>query len=125
MKYSQELILSRGLVKVSCLLIDEEGVRHPDELDVLSPHHQLLQPGPLGEREPRVSPKLAEVHVKREVLDGSGKNLALSRHFLPLLFVFDNTECSRYKDTHDEAASRRWLVHSLLDCVLSMQTVND
>ena len=25
------------------LLVDEERVGHPDELDVLGPHHQLLQ----------------------------------------------------------------------------------
>ena len=32
------------------LLVDEEGVRHPDELDVVRPHHQLLEPPLRGNR---------------------------------------------------------------------------
>ena len=46
------------------LLVDEEGVWHPDELDVLGPHHQLLQVLWPLEREPRVSPELAGGRIK-------------------------------------------------------------
>ena len=46
------------------LLVDEESVGHPDELDVLRPHHQLLQVLRPLERQPRVSPELAGGRIK-------------------------------------------------------------
>ena len=59
----QELVFRRGLVEVSRLLIHEERVRHPDEVNVLCTHHQLLQARPLREGEAGVLPELPEVHV--------------------------------------------------------------
>ena len=38
----QELVLLRGGVEVSRLLVDEEGVRHPDLLDVVRRHHDRV-----------------------------------------------------------------------------------
>ncbi len=55
-------------MEVGGLLVDEEGVRHPDLVDVLRAHHQLVQRGRLLEGEARVRPKLTEVHVQGEVL---------------------------------------------------------
>ena len=68
LRYSQELVLRGGFVEGGDLLVDEEGVRHPDEADVLRPHHQLLDTkvGPV-ELEPVVGPELTEVHVEGEV----------------------------------------------------------
>ena len=40
----------RGCMEPGLLLVDEEGVRHPDELDVVRPHHQLLEPPLRGNR---------------------------------------------------------------------------
>ena len=68
MQDPEELVLSGGLVKVGCLFVDKERVRHPDQLYVLCPHHQLLEPALPLEGEPRVAPELPEVHVQREVL---------------------------------------------------------
>ncbi len=55
-------------MKVRGLFIDKERVWHPDQLNVLSPHHQLLEAAPPLELEAGVTPKLAEVHVQGEVL---------------------------------------------------------
>ena len=33
----------RGLMEAGDLLVDEEGVGYPDELDVVRTHHQLVQ----------------------------------------------------------------------------------
>ena len=68
LRYSQELVFRGGFVEGGDLLVDEESVRHPDEPDVLRPHHQLLDTkvGPV-ELEPVVWPELTEVHVEGEV----------------------------------------------------------
>lgn len=55
-------------MKVRGLFVDKEGVWHPDELNVLGPHHQLLEAAPPLELEAGVTPELAEVHVQGEVL---------------------------------------------------------
>jgi hypothetical protein len=68
----EELVLRGGLVEVSCLLINKEGVRHPYELDVLCPNNQLFQAWAALEGEPWVLPKLAEIHVQGEVLEKQG-----------------------------------------------------
>lgn len=68
MQNSQELIVSGGIVKVSCFLINEEGVRYPDLLNVGCPNHQLLQAWLWLEGETGIPPELAEVHVKGKVL---------------------------------------------------------
>ena len=41
--YSEELVLRGGLVEQSDLLVDKEGVRNPDLLDVLCSNNKLLQ----------------------------------------------------------------------------------
>ena len=63
----QELVLRGGLVEQSDLLVDEERVRHPDELDVLRAHHQLLQVRLFIKGQAGVHPELPEVHVEGEV----------------------------------------------------------
>ncbi len=63
MENPQELIFRGGLVKVGSLFVDKKRVRCPDEVNVLGPHHQLLQPLPPLKLQPRVSPELAKVHV--------------------------------------------------------------
>ena len=65
---SQELIFCGGRVEHGDLLVDEECVWDPDELDVLSPHHQLVNPKlVLVKAQSGVTPILSEVHVKSEV----------------------------------------------------------
>ncbi len=64
----EELVLCGGLVKVRAFLVHKERVWHPDLLNVLRAHHQLLEAGPALEREAGVAPELAEVQVQREVL---------------------------------------------------------
>ena len=55
-------------VKESNLFVDKECVGHPDEADVLGPHHQLVDPEVHRVKgEPGVGPELAEVHVEGEV----------------------------------------------------------
>ena len=54
-------------MKESNLLIDKEGVRDPNQPDVLSSHHQLLQILRPLKRQPGVCPELPEVHVEGEV----------------------------------------------------------
>ena len=68
MQDSQELILSGGLVEVGSLLIDEECVRYPNEVDVLGTHHKFLKAGSALERQAGICPELSEVHVHGEVL---------------------------------------------------------
>ena len=68
MQNSEKLILGRGLVEVGCLLVDEERIRDPDQVDVLSTNDQLLQTWPPLKGQPRIGPELSEVHVHREVL---------------------------------------------------------
>ncbi len=55
-------------MKVGGLFVDKERVRHPDELNVLCAHHQLLEASPPLELQAGVAPELAEVHVQGEVL---------------------------------------------------------
>ena len=68
MQNSQELVLGGGLVEVGSLLVDKEGVRNPDQLDVVGAHHKLLKTIPLLKGEARVRPELPEVHVQGKVL---------------------------------------------------------
>jgi hypothetical protein len=67
-KNPQKLIFRGGLVKVGSFFVHKKGVRRPNEINVFSTHHQLLQTLPPLKLEPRVSPELAKVHVKREIL---------------------------------------------------------
>ena len=73
MQNSQELVLGGGLVEVGSLLVDKEGVRNPDQLDVVGAHHKLLKTIPLLKGEARVRPELPEVHVQGEVLQSKPK----------------------------------------------------
>ena len=59
-------------MKVGRFLIDKEGVRNPDQFDIISTHHKFLQAHAPLEREPRVLPKLSEVHVECKVLQNVG-----------------------------------------------------
>ena len=83
MHYSQELVLCGGLVEQSDLLIDKEGVRNPDELDVLCSNNKLFQINLSVKSQsentyflnveflsfslPGIRPELPEVHVEGEV----------------------------------------------------------
>jgi len=64
----QELVFRGGLVKVGGLLVDEEGVGHPDLADVLRPHHEFLEARSLLEGQARIDPKLSKIHVEGEIL---------------------------------------------------------
>lgn len=72
---TNELVAGGGDVKVRLLLVDEEGVGHPDVLDELRSDAQRLDARSFLEREPRVRPELPEVKIQREVLarDTGGK----------------------------------------------------
>ena len=65
LRYSEELVLRGGLVEGGDLLVDEEGVRDPDEPDVLCSNHELIDPE-LGtiESQSGVCPELSEVLKK-------------------------------------------------------------
>ena len=82
--YSEELVLRGGLVEQSDLLVDKEGVRNPDLLDVLCSNNKLLQINlsvkSQSEKQifstlnvflfrvlPGICPELPEVHVEGEV----------------------------------------------------------
>ena len=67
MQDSQELVFRCSLVEQGNLLVDEEGVGDPDELDVLRPHHQLLQVWLFVKGQSRIHPELSKVHVEGEV----------------------------------------------------------
>ena len=68
MQYSQELIICGGIVKIRRFLVNKEGVWDPDQLNILSADDQLLQARLAFEGEPRIPPKLTEVHVESEIL---------------------------------------------------------
>ena len=72
MQNSQELVFCGRSVKVGCFLIDKEGVGDPDKLNILCPHYKFLETQASLEGEPRVPPKLAEVHVECKVLQNVG-----------------------------------------------------
>ena len=55
-------------MKIGRLFVNEERVRHPNQIDVLSTDHQFLQSWTTLERQPRVLPELTKVHVKGKVL---------------------------------------------------------
>ncbi len=63
----KKLIFCSGLMKQGNLLVDKESIWYPDKLDIFSTNHQLIQPRPAVKRQPRIVPKLPEIHVKREV----------------------------------------------------------
>jgi len=65
---SNEFVACCRNMEVGLLLIDEEGVRHPDVLDEFRSHWKDLDARPLSECKPWVCPKLTEVEVQREVL---------------------------------------------------------
>jgi len=65
---SNEFVACGRNMEVGLLLIDEEGVRHPDVLDEFRSHWQGLDARPLSECKPWICPKLTEVEVQREVL---------------------------------------------------------
>lgn len=65
---ANELVAGGGYVKVRLLLVDEEGVRHPDVLDEFRADAKYLDSFSLFESEPRIRPELPEVKVQREVL---------------------------------------------------------
>lgn len=67
---TNELVAGGSNVKVRLLLVDEEGVGHPDVLDELRADAQRLDVLLFGEREPWVRPELPEVKIQREVLAG-------------------------------------------------------
>ena len=65
---SNEFVACGRNMEVGLLLIDEEGVRHPDVLDEFRSHGQGFDARPLSECKPWICPKLTEVEVQREVL---------------------------------------------------------
>lgn len=65
---ANELVAGGSDVKVRLLLVDEEGVGHPDILDELGADAERLDARALFERESRVRPELPEVKIQREVL---------------------------------------------------------
>ena len=58
----EELVVLGGRVELGRLLVDKEGVRDPDEVDVVRPHHQLAHTA-LAHVKPQslVSPELPAV----------------------------------------------------------------
>ncbi len=50
-------------MEVGRLLVDEECIRNPDEVDVLSTDDQLLQARAPLERQPGVSPELSGANI--------------------------------------------------------------
>jgi hypothetical protein len=56
------------VVEVRRFLVHKKGVGDPDELYVLGADHQLVQVRTPLKREPGITPELAKVHVKREIL---------------------------------------------------------
>ena len=41
-EYSDELIVCGSIVKVSSFFIDKESVGHPNQFNILCPHHKLI-----------------------------------------------------------------------------------
>ena len=69
-QYPQKLIIGRGIVKVGGLFVHKKCVWHPDQLDVFRPYYELFKANLTLKGQPRVLPKLSEVHVQGEVLEG-------------------------------------------------------
>lgn len=68
MMNANELVAGGSDVKVRLLLVDEEGVGHPNILDEFGADAERLDACSLLERESRVRPELSEVKIQREVL---------------------------------------------------------
>lgn len=65
---ANELVAGGSDVKVRLLLVDEEGVGHPNVLDEFRADAERLDARSLLERESRIRPELSEVKIQREVL---------------------------------------------------------
>ena len=68
MHYSQKLIFSSCLMKISSFFVDKECVRNPYLINVFCPNNQLFKTWTNVERQTLVPPKLTEVHIQREIL---------------------------------------------------------
>ena len=44
MQDSEELVFRRGFVEVGRFFIDKERIGYPNQINVFSTHHQLLEP---------------------------------------------------------------------------------
>lgn len=96
---ANELVAGGCYMKVRLLLVDEEGVRHPDILDEFRADAKSLDSLPLFESEPRIRPELPEVKVQREVL-GCAQTAIWKRNGSALmrLLFFSSTFCFVYRD---------------------------
>lgn len=65
---ANELVAGGSDVKVRLLLVDEEGVGHPNVLDEFGADAERLDARSRLERESRVRPELSEVKIQRKVL---------------------------------------------------------
>ena len=67
-------------MKVRCLFIDKERVRHPDKFDIFGTNNKFLKAGAFLKGETRILPELTEVHVERKVLQNVGFGFLLRMH---------------------------------------------
>lgn len=107
---TNELVAGGGDVKVRLLLVDEEGVGHPDVLDELRADAQRLDARPRLEREPRVRPELPEVEIQREVLTRDTRDFIRDGHRLNKFFKLRSPAGATWKNVKSASTSRGILV---------------
>jgi hypothetical protein len=101
-EYPQKLIFRGGLVKVGSFFVHKKCVRRPNEVNIFSTHDELLQPLPPLKLEPRVSPELAKVHVKREILKKMSKFIQANLDFFFALSRMRKRELNFFGQKHQE-----------------------
>lgn len=115
---TNELVAGGGDVKVRLLLVDEEGVGHPDVLDELRADAQRLDAHPRLEREPRVRPELPEVEIQREVLTRDTRHFIRLRHRLNKCFKLRFRAGTTWKNVKLPWKSRGILVSIPMDAMI-------
>ena len=117
MHYSQKLIFSSCLMKISSFFVDKECVRNPYLINVFCPNNQFFKTWTNVERETLVPPKLTEVHIQREILQiyQIFKYLSLSNNKDQQHIFFWNQSCEiKLLMMHNEALSMFATHHVML-----------
>ena len=117
MHYSQKLIFSSCLMKISSFFVDKECVRNPYLINVFCPNNQLFKTWTNVERQTLVPPKLTEVHIQREILQiyQIFKYLSLSNNKDQQHIFFWNQSCKiKLLMMHNEGLSMFATHHVML-----------
>lgn len=127
MHYSQKLIFSSCLMKISSFFVDKECVRNPYLINVFCPNNQLFKTWTNVERQTLVPPKLTEVHIQREILQiyQIFKYLSLSNNKDQQHIFFWNQSCEiKLLMMHNEALSMFATHHVMLSRYIYIFTSN-